>query len=247
MINKSIKYFVKTGAIGIAAIVLYSSGLLGLRPTDTSILRAGSSIVMGVILAGAFGLSTHQLLLPDKKHIKTLTANLDVTKLNEKLKEHIGEKYMGDLASQALSQVDRLNRSVERAEYEIGNKFEKSSLTYQQYYASVIEAVDCAFTNLEKFSKRLDTFKNDEVVELKNNYLYDNIPDEIQERQISLMDKNYDIGKEALRANEELIVGLDELAIELATANIDVDSKANEERLERIKKLTENIKYYTSA
>ena len=50
----------------IAAILTYSNGFLGLRPTDDSILRAGFSILIGLGLAGFVG-RKYALLKEPKK------------------------------------------------------------------------------------------------------------------------------------------------------------------------------------
>ena len=46
--NKFIKIAVLNIAIVIAAVVGYSPGLLGLSPSDPSILKAGISIILGI-------------------------------------------------------------------------------------------------------------------------------------------------------------------------------------------------------
>ena len=49
-------------AIAIAAMVLYTPWLVGLTPSDPSILRAGLSVICAILLTGAFGGSTYAYL-----------------------------------------------------------------------------------------------------------------------------------------------------------------------------------------
>lgn len=243
-LKKLIRYAVTTVAIAAAAVILYSPGLVALRLSDASILRATFSIFAGLMLASGFGYSTYKFLLPDnKKQIKTLNAKIDVTMLADKLTERKSDPYVGKIASQALTQIDRLNRSIKRAEFEISHRFEPSSMTYKNYYGAIENAGNCAFKNLDSFLNRIQLYSHEDYASLKN-YKDDDIPDEIQEKQIALMDKNYNFATEALAANENLILGLESLAIELADANFSITSEKNQEMLEEINNLTNTIKYY---
>ena len=244
-IKKLITYLVETFGIAGTAIILYSSGLVGLRLSDPNIFRAGMSIISGVLLAGGFGVATHHYLLPEKQHIKTLTAKIDITELTEKIKGHSEDAYMGKLASQAIAQIDRLNNSINRAEYEVTKKFEPGSLTYQEFYGAITNASNCAFENLNRFANRLGLYDDSEFIALRGeDYKYDDIPNEIQEKQKDLMKKNFNLCKDSLAANENLILGLDSLAMELASANVKTDSEGTSELLKNITELTETIKYY---
>lgn len=241
--KKLIKYLIKTVVIAGIAVVAYSPGFIALRLTDLSIFRAGMSIITGLALTAGFGISTMQYFLPEKTHIKLLTSKIDITALSEKLRQHAEDAYMGKLSAQALAQVDRLNKSIERAEFEISRKFDKSTLTYQNFYASITAASNCAFENLNSFSNRLQLYSDEEYENLKH-YREDDIPDEIQEKQIELLNQNYDLGKDALAANEELILGLDSLAMELASSSVKSSEEENSELLNNIKELTDTVKYY---
>lgn len=240
--KKLIKYLAKTGAIAVVGVAAYAPAFLALRITDLSIIRAAMSVMTGVLLAGGFGYSTYQYLLPDRK-IKMLTTKIDVTALTNKLDKHSGDLYMGKLSKQAIAQVDRLNASIKRVEFELSRKFEPNTITYQQFYASVTNAGKCAFENLNSFSNRLDLYTDEEYNNLRR-YKEDDIPDDIQEKQIDLMTKNFELGRDALSANEKLILGLDKLAMDLADVNFKADSKGSTELLETINDLSAKIKYY---
>lgn len=241
--KKLIKYLIKTGVIAGVAVAAYSPGLIALSLFDASIFRAGMSIITGVALTAGFGISTAQYFLPEKTHIKLLTTKIDVTALSEKLRAHEEDAYMGKLAAQALTQVDRLNKSIERAEFEIARKFDKSTITYQNFYSSVTAASNCAFENLNSFSNRLQLYSDEEYINLQH-YKEDDIPDDIQEQQIEIIEKNLKLGKDALAANEQLILGLDKLAMELADSNVKSSEEENSELLNNIKELTNTVKYY---
>lgn len=241
--KKIIKYAATALGVGVAAIFAYSPGFLALRLSDPSILRATLSIFTGVILAGILGFSTFKFFAPDKKHIKTLNSSIDVTELSTKLKAYVDDEYIGKLASQALTQIDRLNKSIKRVDFELASKFEPTSMTYQNFYAAVDDAGNCAFKNLASFANRIQLYDEDDY-NIIHTYKHDAIPDDIQEEQIELMNRNKKLAADALTANENLIVGLEKLVLKIADSNFTEDSKENQEKLDEINKLTETIKYY---
>lgn len=241
--KKLIKFGAKAGILGIAAAIVYSPGLLALSVFDASILKATLAVVLGIAFVAGLGYSTYQFFAPDKKQIKTLNSSLDVTELSNKLTEHTTDIYMGKLAKQALTQVDRLNRNIKKVEFELSEKFAPSSMTYKNFYGAVDNAGTCAFENLNSFATRLRLYDDQDYITLQN-YKHDDIPDEIQEKQLELLEQNKDLAKDALAANEQLILGLEELAMKLADSNFTTNSDKNEELIEELNKLTDTIKYY---
>lgn len=242
-LQKTIAFGAKIAGIGIAAGILYSPGLIALSVFDASIFKATLAVVLGIVLVAGLAHSTFQYFRPDKKQIKTVNASLDVTELTKKLTEHIYDDYMGDLAKQAVTQVDRLNKTIKKVEFEIGEKFVPNTMTYKNFYSSVDVAGDYAFKNLSNFVTRLRLYDDQDYAMIKT-YKHDAIPDNIQEEQIELIKQNKQLAADALNANEQLIIGLEKLAMKLADSNFEAESDKNDELLENINKLTETIKYY---
>ena len=76
------------------------------------------------------------------------------------------------------------------------------------------------------------------------NYRNDNIPDDIQEKQIALYKENQAKIEGAIAVNENLILKMDTLSMELA--KISNSSEADmETMLGEIEELTKEVKYYT--
>lgn len=226
--------------IGALAVVFYSPGLMNLRPTDVSILRAGSSICLGIAEAVAFFYGNYSLMKEPARIAYNRENVQDTAQALVLLNEYKDGRYFGSLARTAHDQIKRFEKSVERAKHEIGIKFDKGSMSYDKYDSVVSVANEALLSNIITMANRIQFFDESEYAKLQN-YKNDDIPDDIQEKQIELYKKNMDMVKNAIRANENLILSIDSLSVELATSDKDEDNGL----LEEIKKLTDEVKYYT--
>ena len=55
--------------IGVAAVIVYSPGLMALSPMDPSILRAGASLIAGVLMCAGLGVSTHLAMRDERRYV----------------------------------------------------------------------------------------------------------------------------------------------------------------------------------
>lgn len=225
--------------IGALAVVFYSPGLMNLRPTDISILRAGSSICLGIAEAAAFFYGNYALMKQPERIAYNKENVQDTAQALFVLNMYKDGRYFGSLARTAHDQIKRFERSVERAKLEIKTKFEPGSMSFDKY-DSIVSAADSALLeNIITMANRIQFFDEAEYAKLQN-YKNDDIPDDIQEKQIELYKKNMDMVKNAIRANESLILSIDTLSVELATSDREDNSL-----LDEIKKLTDEVKYYS--
>lgn len=242
--NKTMKMVLLNAGIVATAIIAYSPGFLGLRPFDPSIFKAGMSIILGLGLVSGFGMGNYKLLQPEKRQILVAKENVvDISGAIEILEKFKSDKQYGKIAKTAIEQVDRLKRSTERAEMEIKAKFEPASMSYDKYYNVVEAAGTVALENLVSLANRIRLYDGKEYERLKSSYRDDNIPDDIQEKQLRLFEKNKALAMQSVAKNEELILNLDTLSMELTSANYESDG-SGEALLTEIETLTNEVKYY---
>lgn len=240
--NKFIKIAGFNFIIVAVTVIGYSPGLLCLRPGDPSILKAGMSIILGLGLVASFVIGNYKLLLPQKHQIYTKETVVDMTEAVAVLKQFQNDKYVGQIARTAVEQIERLQRSTKRAEMEIQAKFGDSALSYEKYHTIIDSAGTIALENLISLANRLQLYDTKEYERLQH-YKEDDIPDDIQEKQIGLFQRNIDLASKAVSANENLILSLDTLAIELTSANYNT-SNQEDDLLHDIENLTNEVKYY---
>lgn len=239
--NKTFKLLLLNLSIVMIAILTYSPGFLYLRPSDESIFRAGMSIIVFLALAFAFCYGNLTLLKTKEKVTYTKENIKDMREAQSILSSYKNGEYFGEIATTAINQISRLETSTQRAKLEIGNKFERGSLSWQKYYGAVEEANSIALDNVISLANRIQFFNEDEYSRLKK-YKYDSIPDDIQSQQLDLYNANMKLIESAVAVNERLILGLDTLSIELSKPGEIEEQNTN--LLSDIKKLTDEVKYY---
>ncbi len=241
--KQNIRKLILLNFIIIATMVIcYSEGFLHLRPQDESILRAGMSIFMGIAGVFAFFYGNYKILNSPSHKLYTPETLLDLSHARSLLSSFHGGKYFGRLADTAVKQMARLERTMDRTDQSIALKFEPGSMAYDRYYSTIHTARQTAIRNCVKMANRMQLFNEKEYAQLEH-YKEDDIPDDIQEKQIALYQKNIQQVKESIAANENLILALDTMSLELA-ASEQADNKKNDALLSEIEKLTDQVKLY---
>ncbi len=218
----------------ISAVSVYSPGLLALYPNDPSVFKAGMSILIGIFLFVIFIYGNFSLLSDKRQKIEIS----DLAQAKKILYMYSDSRNFGSIAKTILNQLERLERSMSRLQYEIDRKFAKNSISNDKYSAVINEANASLVDNLINTTHKMQFFYDDEyarLLECKN----DNIPDEIQLKQLELYKANEDAIQEVIEKNEKLILQLDTLAIELSRPG-----EQDDDILEEIQQLTREVRYY---
>ncbi len=241
MNHKFFKVIILNLVIILTMVVCYSEGFLGLRPSDASIFRAGMSIFMAIAGVFAFFYGNYTLLRDPVHHYISTDNLVDLSQARSVLASYHGGRYFGRIADTASNQLVRLERTMERAKNAVGTKFDGGSLSYERYEATVRAAQEAALNNVVAMANRMQIFDEKDYARLRN-YKNDDIPDDIQEKQIALYEDNLKQLESAVSANEELILALDTMSLELAKPG---EQKAADPLLEEIHRLTEQVKLYS--
>ncbi|MBQ7637828.1 MAG: hypothetical protein IJS90_02890 [Clostridia bacterium] len=238
--KRKLKLVLLNAFIIVAAVVGYSGSLLGLRPWDPSILKAGFSILLGLGLASGLVFGNYKLL-QDPSPIKP--AKLEsASQIESTLKSFTESKYFGDLAKTGVEQYSRLRQSAERARQAVEMKFQKGSMSAFRYTGAVNAAENAAVENMKTMALRMSVFSDAEYARLLN-YKNDDIPDDIQEQQLALYDKSLSFIRRSIAVSETLILKLDTLAFEMSDAAAQSDEETGA-LLDEITALTNELKFY---
>ena len=238
--KRIIKLILLNLSIAAGAVIAYSDGLLGLRPSDPSILRAGFSIIIGIALAFALIYGNYKLLQEPKIVEREALTNPD--QVEALLKEFTGSSYFGNYARTAIDQLRRIAASARRTAAVIREKFQTGTISFDKYMSIIEAAGAAAIENIRNIAMRMQMFDDAEYRRLKN-YHQDTIPDEIQQKQLELYDRNTQFIKNSIGVTEELILKMDTLALEVSDSSARNENDA-EELLDEITKLTSELKYY---
>ncbi len=227
----------------IIAVVCFSRGILNLWNTNGETIRILIPIGILIVLITGFVLMSMWYLREPKQVMMDENENHSYNELQNVLSSYTKGKYFGAIAKTVMEQLERLNTSCERTKEAITKRFDKSSLSYEKYYSIVDVAEKTANQNVVAMTNRMKFFDEEEYARLEN-YRNDNIPDDIQEKQIALYKENQAKIESAIAVNENLILKMDTLSMELA--KISNSSEADmEAMLGEIEELTKEVKYYT--
>ncbi|MBE5957551.1 MAG: hypothetical protein E7254_01640 [Lachnospiraceae bacterium] len=235
-----IKLAVLNLVIAFTGVICYSPGLLNLRPSDPGVLRPGMSIFMAFVLIFMFFYGNHSLLSEPKRSRVSKDSVNDMKKAGMLLKSYFTSRPLGDTARVASEQLRRMNNLFENTENIISEKFEKGSMSWSKYDSIVKSAEQSAVSNVVSMANRMQIF-GDRDYEKLTRYKTDQIPDDIQEKQLELYEENLQKIKDAIALNEELLLKIETLMFELSSEK---DNEEHDEILEEIEKLTNEVKLY---
>ena len=240
--KRKTKLILTNSLIAATAIVCYSPGLLALSPLDASVLRAGSSLFVGFLLLTGLGYGNYKILNEDPRELLgEIEDEPDLKTISDVLKSYEGGKFFGPAAKTVSEQIKRFDKALDRAKQEVFRRFPKGSMAREKYMSVLNAAQTTVFKNIITMVNRMKLFDEDEYERLMH-YREDNIPDDIQEKQLDIYKQNMSLTEEAISKNETMILRLDTLSVEISKTGPDDSS---ETILDEIDNLTKEIKYYT--
>lgn len=241
--KKYLKLIAANLCIAVAAVILYSPGLINLRLSDYSIFRAGMSIIAAFLLILIFLLVNIRLLKePDPKPLMPEEVP-DLEKAKSILRRHRGGKYFGTMAKTASEQLDRIINCRQRLSGILEQKFTKGTMSWDKFNSTAAAAESSAIQNVVAMANRMCLFDEKEYGRLQH-YKTDDIPDNIQEEQLRLYQKNFDDIRSTIALNEKILLKLEALTMEVSSSSFADHSDQNNELINEIEKLIDETKYY---
>lgn len=229
--------------IVIAAVILYSPGLVCLRITDESIFRAGMSVIALLALVCVFFLVNIRFLKEPSKRPILQEEVTDLEKARDILKEYGSSKYLKGMASTASEQVDRLLKCRMRLSGILDQRFTRGTMSWEKFHNVALSAEASATKNIVAMANRMQLFDEKEFARLKH-YREDDIPDDIQEEQLRLYQKNFEDIRAMIALNEKILLKLNTLTMEVSSSSSENNTDWNDGLLEEIERLISETKYY---
>ncbi len=226
-----------------AAVILYSPGLLCLRISDYSIFRAGMSIIAALALTAIFFLVNLKLLKAPEQRPLSLEDVPDLEKAKAILRDHCSGRYFGSMARTASEQLDRILKCRQRLSGILEQRFTKGTMSWEKFESTAAAAEISAIQNVVAMANRMRLFDEKEYARLQR-YREDDIPDDIQEEQLRLYQKNFDNVRSTIALNEKILLKMDALTMELSSSDSGKSTDLNNGLLEEIEKLIDETKYY---
>lgn len=230
--------------IATAAMVLYAPWLVGLTPSDPSILRAGLSVICGIVLAGSFGASTYAYLREPEYHLLNAGEVRSADDVVWQLRDLAEQPVVGTIARDAARQVEDMERRSERLERTISAAFGSSSLSHDKFMAVVESARLTLLRNCALLANRVQAFDVEgyrrmgrHVAKADQPILADSVHLQVFEDTLADM-------REVSEANEHLLLEMGKLEMELSDLDGEDTDQENARTLEQIDELLGQMKYY---
>lgn len=116
-------------------------------------------------------------------------------------------------------------------------------MSFEKFDSVAAAAETSAIKNVVAMANRMRLFDEKEYARLQH-YREDDIPDDIQEEQLRLYQKNFDNVRSTIAHNEKILLKLDALAMEISSSSSGADTNLNNELIGEIERLTDETKYY---
>ena len=116
-------------------------------------------------------------------------------------------------------------------------------MSFQKFDSVAAAAESSAIKNVVSMANRMRLFDEKEYARLQH-YREDDIPDDIQEEQLRLYQKNFDNVRSTIALNEKILLKLDALAMEISASTFNEDADLNNELIDEIEHLIDETRYY---
>ena len=232
-------------AIAITGMVLYTPWLVGLTPSDPSILRAGLSVICGIALAGAFGASTYAYLHEPEYHLLETSEVNDADDVLPQLRGLSELAVVGSYSSEAVAQIESMGHRRERLYRVLDDKFGEESLSRDKFAAVVDAGWRTLLRNCALLTNRAQSFDVDGYRALRRR-LPDSrqASDPLEAEQMRMYEGVLDDMREVIEANERLLLEMGKLEMELSDLESDDNREDNTRMLDEVRDLLEQTKYY---
>lgn len=244
--NKYIKLFAGNAAFAVAAICLFSPGLIGLSPFNANTAKAAASIAVSVIAVPSFVLMNKALLTEKKAEFLKVSEDNAGKKARELLERCRFSSVLGGIAISAISQIERMENETAAFENLVSRRFGPGTLSYEKFMGVIRSAADALSKGIVRIANKIIIFDEAEYKKLSSvQYQMDDIPDDIQEKKKQLYDENLDDMRSILEKNEKVLLEVDHLMMEMSDMDYsqqDIDKAAAE-----VNKLLSQLEYYNRA
>ncbi len=244
--NKFVKLIITDICLAAAAVIMYSPGLLDLRPSDSSILRAGCSI-MGVLVL-AYGFIKTNIISALETHNSLAIGMENVDDCIRVLRE-VDTDIFKTSVEEAVRQLGRAKNIENSFHVVVDEKFPPGSMSNDKFNSTASMSITAIVKNCRAMVARIQMFDERDYMRIRKliktgEYLRDDIPDSIQEEKYAIYEKNHSAIKDMVNNNEKILIRLDALVMEISTLDSRDISVENNDIINEIEDLIEQTKYY---
>lgn len=213
-IEKIIKILCLNIGIGVADIILFSPGLLGIEIIGASALETAfgaTAIFMSVII---FVFGNYKLLIEEEKIIQAneiKTADDCIDALNQNYDKKIFEKDITTI----LEQIEMFQKKREVIKEVLLQKFDSTEMSYSKFDGVISDIENVFYLNIKSIINKLNAFDERDYNRIKK-YEEKRFSNEFITTKMRIYNEYISFIKRAIEDNERIILKLDKILLELS-------------------------------
>ena len=244
--NKNIRLILTDCLYGLLILLIYSPGLLGLYPNDPNIIKAGISIIAGVLIFAGI-IKTNIIDLRPQKLIST-NKNMSTSECISML-QHLNSRLFKHQIQDVTDQLERAEKYIRSFDDILAVKFSKGSMSYDKYASVIDTAIQAVIRNAALLASRIQMFDEEGYYKIRSlidtgEYRRDDIDDSLQEQKDELYQANYKSIIDMVNLNEKILLQLDHLSSEISSLDSSTLEQDNNVILDEISTLIHDTQYY---
>ncbi len=242
------KKILKLACLNIVIIVLdialFSPGFLGIRLNGADALSTAIGGTAIFVSLAAFVYGNYKLLAQKDK---TLQAR-DINNLDDcvlALKQSYGKKTFDPSITTVLDQIDRLRKKKERIREFLQQKFRVVDTGFEKFNETITDVEYVFYTNIKGVINKINVFDEEEYEKVKNNGGSGGLSPKYVVSQQSIYNEYITFVKNALDANEEILLKMDALLLEISSFDsFEASEIENMKEIREMDQLIKKSKYY---
>ena len=242
--NKILKLASLNIAIIVLNVVLFSAGFVGIRMNGADALSVAIGGTAIFVSLAAFFYGNYKLLLQKEKAIQTRDiSNLDDCVLA--LKQSYGKRTFDSSITTILDQIDRLHKKKERIKEFLLQKFRVIDTGFEKFNGTISDVEYVVYTNIKGVINKINAFDEEEYEKISNGSGPVRLSPKYVVSQQNIYNEYITFVKNALDANEEILLKLDALLLEISSFDsLEASEIENMKEIKEMDQLIQKSKYY---
>lgn len=225
-------------------VVLFSPGFfgIGLNGADALSTAIGGTAIFASLAAFIFG--NYKLLLQKERTLQTRDINnLDDCVLA--LKQAYGKRTFDSSITTILDQIDRLRKKKERIREFLLQKFRVIDTGFEKFNGTISDVEYVFYTNIKGVINKINAFDEEEYEKINNSGRAVRLPPKYVVSQQAIYNEYIAFVKNALDANEEILLRMDALLLEISSFDsFEASEIENMKEIKEMDQLIRKSRYY---
>jgi len=231
-------------SIAVINMVLFSSGLVGIKFGESSLLLSSVGITSIIMSTLIFLYGNYRLVLEKPKPITNLELK-SKEDFSAAFKQCNGRKTFQNEISIFQGQMERFTHKENTIHQVLQQKFEQSEMSYIKFESTINDVENLFYMNIRSVLNRLSAFDEEDYVFIQSPQAVRTLSQKVRETKLGIYQEYISFVKNAAHENESILLKLDQLLFELSKfSSLSLEELENMSAMKEIDNLIDTTKYY---